>query len=479
MRGSYLRFVVTLACAVCAIAAAAGTAYGQGIYFPAVGAVNQSMGGASTAAPIDALGAMLWNPAAISGLPESEVDVSSAFLIPNIYVGSSSLFGGSGTTRSDSGLGAVANTAVVLRFAEMPKLTIGMASYYAGAGGVNLPGDPTNPVLAPKFPAVPPFPVGGGLVLGPIYSNLIILQTSLQASFQLTDRLSFGFGPVVDTVLGAFDPAFFATPFLVSPAGVGTLNAFPSATDGRPYWGGGFKVGAYYHLLPTVDVGFGYTSPQWIENMVWNSRDTFGNPITVTLPIRLPAVYSGGVSYKPWERLLLAVDCRLIDNLNSTPFGLRPVDGGLGWQDVFVAAVGAQYQITPRFGIRAGYSYNTPVFPGNLSLFNIQAPAVNQHVVSAGFTAHIAENIYASLAYAYTARNTVTGSALQIPGGSTTITADVHSIFLTMTVKFGMPSRHIDETPAESTVSSLSATSQVPVTAPGTGSTVSTGGQIQ
>jgi hypothetical protein len=41
---------------------------GHGIVIPGAGPVNRSMCGASVAAPIDAAGAMLWNPAAITGL---------------------------------------------------------------------------------------------------------------------------------------------------------------------------------------------------------------------------------------------------------------------------------------------------------------------------------------------------------------------------------------------------------------------------
>jgi long-chain fatty acid transport protein len=463
VRGNYVRFLGALLCAACVAATTGGFAQAQGIYFPGVGAVNQSMGGASTAAPTDALGAMLWNPAAISGLPESEVDISSGFLIPNINVSSMTPFGGSGTTHSDSGLGAIANTALVFRFCEMPRLTIGMASYYAGGGGVNFPGDPTNPIFAPKFPATPPFPPFVGVVLGPSFANLIMLQTATAFSVQVTDRLSIGAAPIVDTVLGSFDPAFFGG--LNSYPLIPTLTTFPSATGSRPYWGGGFKVGAFYHLLPKVDLGFGYTSPQWIENMVFNSRDPSGNPLTLVLPMTLPAIYSAGIGVKPTERLTVAVDCRFIDNLNSTPFGQTPAAGGLGWNDVFATAVGIQYQFSPKFSGRIGYSYNTPTFPGTATLFNVQAPAVTQNVVSCGLTARIADNMYTSLAYSYSVRNTVSGSALQTPGTSTSITADIHSIFLTMTVKFGTPSRNSDSTPS-GTESSATDAGPMPITLP-------------
>jgi long-subunit fatty acid transport protein len=260
------------------------------------------------------------------------------------------------------------------------------------------------------------------------------LQTVASFSVQVTDRLSIGAAPVVDAVLASFDPAFFAPPS-------GAPTTFPSATGGRVYWGGGFKVGAFYHLLPSVDVGFGYSSPQWIENLVWNARDAFGNPLTLTLPFTMPAIYSAGIGIKPTDKLLVAVDCRFIDNVNSTPFGQTPANGGLGWNDIFSTAVGVQYQFGPRFTGRVGYSYNTPTFPSNFSLFNVQVPAITQHVVSAGITAQITDNFSTSLAYAYFVRNTLSGSAFQLPGGGVSISSEVHSIFLTMTVKFGTPSR--------------------------------------
>src|SRR5262252_6656358 len=42
-----------------------------------VGAINQSMGGAGTAMPLDATGALFWNPASITDLMSSEVDINA------------------------------------------------------------------------------------------------------------------------------------------------------------------------------------------------------------------------------------------------------------------------------------------------------------------------------------------------------------------------------------------------------------------
>src|SRR5215470_1169411 len=46
-----------------------------------VGAVNQSMAGAGTAMPLDATGALFWNPASITDLKSSEVDVNGDIVL--------------------------------------------------------------------------------------------------------------------------------------------------------------------------------------------------------------------------------------------------------------------------------------------------------------------------------------------------------------------------------------------------------------
>src|SRR5690349_11882740 len=60
----------------------------QGLFAGGSGAMNRSMAGASTAVGVDALGAMYWNPAAISGLPGSEVVIGSELILPDVHLSS-------------------------------------------------------------------------------------------------------------------------------------------------------------------------------------------------------------------------------------------------------------------------------------------------------------------------------------------------------------------------------------------------------
>src|SRR5437868_4169402 len=55
---------------------------------PGVGPINRSMGGAAVAAPIDAAGAIYWNPATIGDLGKSEMEFGGELVIPQTTLAS-------------------------------------------------------------------------------------------------------------------------------------------------------------------------------------------------------------------------------------------------------------------------------------------------------------------------------------------------------------------------------------------------------
>ena len=66
------------------LASSAAPALAQfGPVMSAAGAANRSMGGASTAAPLSAGGALMWNPATLSGLERSELEVGAELVFPH------------------------------------------------------------------------------------------------------------------------------------------------------------------------------------------------------------------------------------------------------------------------------------------------------------------------------------------------------------------------------------------------------------
>jgi long-chain fatty acid transport protein len=422
---------VGVAAVVAALASPAVATAQPGLYLPGNGAVQGGMAGVSTAAPIDALGALYWNPAAIGRLGRNEVSIGGAFIYPDISVSSSvprPLLGGpqAGRTRSDSGFPLASALGVVYKSDPDSPLTYGLGLLSLGGGGVNFPGDPSNPVLSPTGAV-------DKTVLGPIYSSIQLYQLNPTVAYQVNDKLTVGLGPTIDITLPAFDPAFFAAP---DRDGAGNL-VFPTATHARPYWGGGFRVGAVYSVTDELDVGFGYTSPQWLERWKFDARTPDGQPRTLYLQAQLPAIYSWGVAWRGIDRLTLGVDLRYFDYKSADLFGTPVKEGGLGWDGAFVSAVGGNYQLTDRVAVRGGYQYNTNPLANTSTLFNVQAPAILQHTISVGSTVALTDAVGLSLGYAYGFRNTITGTAREVPNADISLAASSHSLLFNLQVKFG------------------------------------------
>lgn len=405
----------------------------QGVLLPGGGAAHLSMGGASTATPVDAIGALYWNPAAISRLGHSEVSAGGAFIFPNIYLESTApgQFGlQSGRTRSDSGVGLTSNLGIVHR-PEEGSLTLGFGLNTIGGGTINFPGDVNNPILSGIGPL--------GNVLGPISSNLLLLQLAPAAAYQVTDRLAVGLGPTVSIALTSFDPAFFATPN--PPVGSGP-SVFPPATHSRPFWGGGFRAGLVYSLTDRLDFGFGFTSPQWFETWKYYARTELGQPRTLTLDVTLPAIYSWGVGFRLTDRLLLSADSRYIDYRNSKLYGTPIRAGGLGWRSTFVTSLGTRYQVSERAALSIGYVYNDNPIPSVATLFNTQSPLITQHMLAVGATTNLTESISSSIGYAFGFPNSISGPVRQATGIGVRLDSNVHLLTFTTQIRFGGSTKH-------------------------------------
>ncbi|MCE9563665.1 MAG: outer membrane protein transport protein [Planctomycetes bacterium] len=400
----------------------------QGLYLPGGGAAHLSMGGASTATPVDAIGALYWNPAAIGRLGRSEVAVGGAFLFPNFHVDSTFPGPGglkSGSTRSDSGVGLSSNIGIVDQYDD--RWTFGLALNTLGGGSVNFPGDPSNPILSPIGPL-------GNNVGGPIAASLTMFQLAPTVAYKITDRLVFGFGPTVSIALASFDPAYFGGADDANGDGLGT---FPTGSHSYPFWGGGFRAGLVYSITDELDVGFGYTSPQWFERWAFNSRNELGVPKTLYLTATLPAIYSWGISYRPTKKLLLSADMRYFDYKSTDLFGTPLKDGGLGWRGVFALGLGSRYQLTDRVALSAGYIYNDNPIPSVGTLFNVQAPVITQNTIAVGGTVTLTDAISASLGYAYGFHNSISGPIREATGVGTKLSAEVQLITFTLQIKFG------------------------------------------
>jgi long-chain fatty acid transport protein len=427
--------VRTFGIALLAWASLGTSALGQGIVLPGAGPINRGMAGASTAAPTD-FGASYWNPAILSGLDRQEFLLGSELIIPSIHQ-QTAIRAGSiggrfppenrfGLARSDSGVVPSVATGFALRLDDESPWTYGMGVFGFVGGNVNYAGSLSTPLLTPNQP---PNRFG----FGPIYGNASVLSLTPMASYQWTDRLAVGLGPVITSSAVSFAPAFFAP----GPRDALGLPTFPVATNSRAFWGAGFQVGLFAELSEDWNVGFSYKSPVWQERWGFNAAFPDLAPRRIALQAEIPAIYSWGVAYKGFERTLIDVDLRYLDYAAAELFGQSVVDGGLGWRSVFAVAGGVQHQLNERLTVRGGYLYNTNPIPAPATLFNVQLPGIIQHNLSLGATWMITPDIALSLAWVHGFRASNEGSILQLPGSSVKFDAQTDSIVLGINVQFG------------------------------------------
>lgn len=401
-----IRSVWTKCCAILAIVAGvtftAVSAEAAGLALSGVGPINRAMGGAATAAPIDAGGALHWNPGSISGLPQSEVLFGMELILPTEAIGSSIAGGPTAWTKAEPGVAPVPTIAWVHK-PEDSRWTYGLGMYGIAGYRVNYPQDPANPIVSQNG----------------IFADVQILQIAPTIAYAITDKLSVGIAPTLTLGQVMINPLAFAEP-------VG--GSYPSGQSTRYAWGGGIQAGVYYITDNCWHLGLSIKSPQWFEPFRYNVTDGNGNPAVVEVDLDYPMIISSGIAYSGFERLLLAADFRYFDYGNTNGFrnaGFGPTGAlqGLGWANLFGFNLGAQYKLTDRLFVRGGYSYNESPITGSNMFTNIASPLMIQNIVSAGISYQLTCNVVFSATYIHGFENEVTGDFPLAPPGSTVSTA--------------------------------------------------------
>ncbi len=405
----------------------------QGFVLPGVGPINRSMGGAGTAAPLDANGALHWNPGSITALPQSRVDIGVDVIFNRNSVSSMVTLPPAGpvlagSTDSDPGVWALPAIGIVYQPVDS-RVTYGLGMNAIGGFITNYPADPTNPIFTP--------PAMLGIGFGHAYSRLGIVQFAPTIAYQITDSLSFGVAPTVNIADVQVAPFAFDDPNApgVYPGGMGT----------RSFWGGGVQAGLYYNGDGPVDLGVSIKSPQWFERAEINSSDALGFPRVVTTQFEYPMILSFGASYDGIDNVLLALDVRYVDFDSTELFGepaqftgvplLSPLKG-LGWESVWMVALGGQWQVTDRVSLRAGYSWNQNPIPDQHAMFNSLAPATYEHVVSLGASLQLTRSMLASLTWVHGFENTISGSYLGAPASNVSVTNEINALVMGVSVLF-------------------------------------------
>lgn len=411
-------------------------ACGQGILVSATGPVNRSMGGAATAAPMESMGALFWNPASISALSKDELSIGVAGVLPQLRTSSSITGLGAGSTKAEPGVTPLLNIGWVHR-PQNSAVTWGVGLFSAAGFRTNFPASISNPVFTPQSntPGVP-----GGL--GQVYTEAAFIQFIPTASVQVTDTVSVGFGPTVTIGDLIVDPFVFASPDDADGSGA---PRYASGIGTRTHWGGGFQTGIYYEGENGLHLGFMFKSPQWMEPFSYNTQSETGLPRTIEAKLDLPMVLSLGTAWSGWDKWVIATDVRYYDYENTDGFdssGFR-ADGsvsGLGWRSILSVATGAQYEVSDSLFLRFGYTFNENPIPDSQAFFNIGAPLYYQHELHAGGSWRIGKRVWLSAAYTYYFENEISGPIVTpagpVAGSNVTNQETVHIVDVGITVRY-------------------------------------------
>lgn len=412
----------------------------MGHVLEAVGPVNQSMGGAGTALPLDAMGALQWNPASISGLRCSEFGFGAMLFSPQTELSSSidaNTFGPGfppapigGSTASDTDMSPIPSFGFV-RHDPLSPWTFGLGGFAIGGFGVDFPASATNPILTPQ-------PPDGGMGFGPITSEFQLMQFCPTISRQFSSGWSVGFAPTFNWASLSVSPFSAA-----SPDANGRYNS-GSAADA--VMGAGFQIGAYFED-PCSPWSFGasYKSTQWFQDFKINSIDSTNTPRQLVMDLDYPSIISLGTAYSGFDRFRIAWDIRYIDYANTDGFQSAGFDAtgavtGFGWSSIWATAIGVEYAITRNFHWRVGYTFNESPIDQSVMFFNSPAPALVQHHLSTGFTKEFSDGWRLSAAFKYGFENSVSGP-WHAPGIGPVPGTNIEASLATYGLSFGISKR--------------------------------------
>jgi long-chain fatty acid transport protein len=182
-------------------------------------------------------------------------------------------------------------------------------------------------------------------------------------------------------------------------------------------YGGGVRIGYTGKWTDWLTVGATYQS-----RIFTTPFNDYKNLFAEQGSFDIPSNFAVGIAVKPQKQVTFALDVEHIffsevkavgNGLSAATFasGLGSNNGpGFGWRDVTAVKTGIAYDATENLTLRVGYNYSTQPIPDNQTYFNVLAPAVVQHHVTAGLTWRFNKNWEASAFYAHAFEQHVNGS---------------------------------------------------------------------
>lgn len=354
--------------------------YGQaGHIMQGVGAVNMSMGGASTAQPLDISGALQWNPATMAAFNHRmiKLDIGLFYSSPllsstvpefdNLGQPTGNFL--SGNTHDSRGPSPMPALAMVWANNDS-RHSFGVSAFGVSGFGVNFPENPLNPINAPQN-------MGG---FGTIESNYLLLQIGLAYAFEITDELSVGIQHNLN---------YGNLKLMPNPTSEPTAVGYPSTTA-TDSWGFGEQMGVFYNGKSGLKLGISYKTKQLFRD--YEFKNTFLDESTGSnsFDMDYPAIFSSGIGYSN-DLFDLAADYRRVFYSSTNGFKDEGWNNnasvkGFGWDDISIFSTGIQFKGIQKVPLRIGYTYSTNPISSEVAFFNVPATAIIRNAFQIGMS---------------------------------------------------------------------------------------------
>jgi long-chain fatty acid transport protein len=299
----------------------------------------------------------------------------------------------------------------------------GMNTTWKGGTATFDPDSPAGPAPVSTFPGT----YGWGDA-GVDYSQAFI---DLTWAWQINDRVSLGFAPVIGMQIFEAKGVGWFTPYTETFAASGGASGFPAANltnNGHDFaYGAGLKLGLHTRLGEKTSLGIMYQSRIYMTEF-----DDYADLFAEQGDMDVPANLKIGLTHMVNENFALNFDIEhiwyndvaapgnSIMNIFSCPgAGLGGQDfsmclggdngAGFGWEDMTVYKISTQWGNGGDWTWRAGYSHGDQPIPSSEMTFNILAPGVMEDHFTFGFTKRTESDNEWNMSFMYSPSNSVTG----------------------------------------------------------------------
>jgi long-chain fatty acid transport protein len=432
----YFRILLTLLFSATFCLLTSTTTYAtNGHQLSAIGAYQQGMGGATTAAPYDA-STSISNPAGMAMIG-NRTDFSFQSFFPHRET---EFFGG-GKTSGGSNFYLVPAVGWTSPMDDRNDWFFGGGMYGVSGMGVDY-----DTVSAPFMDVGMGGFFANGTSKAHIYSQYQFWKMAPTVAYK-SNTFAIGFAANLDYQAFGFKNYFTGTAAAIP----GFVKYGMDLSEMQGTLGYGFTIGIIYQPVPEFSIGASYSSKQNFGKFKWRLSDgdisLFDPSVGVftsqdgiyTMDLDFPQQAAFGIAVRLGRPVLWTADVKWINYSDTYDIvslkgnftgGVPEIFLPFGWDDVWVYATGLQIDVTPNFAIRAGYNYSTSPIKIDDVENNLAFPAIVKQRVAGGFTYRLGRHWELTMAYMKAFKEELTGASM------TTISLEEQAVDFEVSFRF-------------------------------------------